>query len=76
MMFGQDQKATVVGDQVQPIVVMAKIPADPGVTHGALPGRRREAQQRQPLAVPGGDIPQGGPIFGNAPSRTRRRVTG
>ncbi len=23
MMFGQDQKATVVGDQVQPIVVMA-----------------------------------------------------
>jgi hypothetical protein len=61
VVFGQDQQATVVGDQVQSIVVMAKIPADPGVTRGALPGRGREAQQRQPLALPGGDIPQGVP---------------
>jgi hypothetical protein len=61
VVFGQDQKATVVGDQVQPIVLMAKIPPDPGITGGALPGRRREAQQRQPLAVPGSDIPQGVP---------------
>lgn len=61
MVFGQDQKATIVGDQVRPIVWMAKIPTDPGVARGTLPGRGREAQQRQPLAVPGGDIPQSVP---------------
>jgi hypothetical protein len=42
---------------------MAKIPSDPGVARGALPGRRRETQQRQPLALPGGDISQGVPDF-------------
>jgi hypothetical protein len=52
---------------VQPIVVMAKIPADPGVTHGALPGRRREAQQRQPLPCQVAIYHRVCPIFGNAP---------
>ena len=59
VVLGQDQKPAVVGDQVQAVVLVAKIPADPGVTRRALPGRRGEAQQRQPLPVPGGDIPQG-----------------
>jgi hypothetical protein len=58
VLFGQDQKAAVVGDQVQAIVLMAKIPPDPGVARAALPSGGRETQQRQPLTVPGGDIPQ------------------
>jgi len=58
MVLGQDQKPAVVGDQVQAVVLVAKLPADPGVTRRALPGRGREAQQGQPLPVPGSDIPQ------------------
>jgi hypothetical protein len=34
---------------------------DPGVRDCALPGRRGKTQQRLPLALPGGDIPQGVP---------------
>ena len=59
MVFGQDQKPAVVGDQMQAVVLMAEIPSDPGVACGALPGSRGETQQGQPLLVPGGDIPQG-----------------
>ena len=59
MVLGQDQKPAVVGDEVQAIVLVAKTPPDPGVTCRALPGRGGEAQQGQPLAMPGGDIPQG-----------------
>jgi len=59
VVLGQDQKSAVVGDQVQAVVLVAEIPSDPGVTRRALPGRRGEARQGQPLPVPGGDIPQG-----------------
>jgi hypothetical protein len=58
VMFGEDQKPTVVGDQIQTIVLAAKFPADPGVARGTRPGRGREAQQCQPLSLPDGDIPQ------------------
>ena len=67
MPIGQDQKAAVVGDQVQPIILMAEIPADPAITGPALPGRSGKAQQGEPLAAPGGHIPQVWPIFGNDP---------
>jgi len=59
MVFWQDQKATIVGDEVQAIVLVAKIPSDPGIPCRALPGRGREAQQCPPLAAPEGDIPEG-----------------
>ncbi len=36
MMFGQDQKATVVGDQVQPIVVMANTTGWPDLRQRAF----------------------------------------
>ena len=59
MVARQDQEPTVVGHQVQAVELIAEIPANPRVTRGTLPGRRREAQQRHPLRAPGGDIPQG-----------------
>jgi len=59
VVLGQDQKPTVVGDQVQAVVLVAEIPADPGVARRALPGSGGKTHQGQPLTVPGGDIPQG-----------------
>jgi hypothetical protein len=59
VVLGQDQKATVVGDQMQKIILVAKSPPDPGVTRRALPDRGGEAHKGQPLPLPGGDIPQG-----------------
>jgi len=55
----QDQKAGVVGDQVQAVVLVAKIPADPAVTGSALPSRGANAQHPQPPLLPGGHIPEG-----------------
>lgn len=59
VILGQDRKPAVVGDQVQAVVLVAEIPPDPGVARGALPGSGGKTQQGQPLAVPGGDIPEG-----------------
>lgn len=53
---GQNQGPSIVGNQVQAVVPMAEIPADSAVTGRTLPDRRREAQQAQPLAAPGGHI--------------------
>ena len=55
----QDRTATVVGHRLPPLVVVAEIPTDPLSTGRALPRRRREAQPRQPLPAPSGDLPQG-----------------
>jgi hypothetical protein len=55
----QDQKAGVVGDQVQAVVLVAKIPTDPPVTGGALPSRGTNAQHPQPPLLPGGYVPEG-----------------
>ena len=54
----QDQEPAVVRDQVQPVVLGAEVPADPAVARAALQRRRREAEQRQPLAAPMRDVPQ------------------
>jgi hypothetical protein len=56
---GQDQKTTIIGDQVQAVVLMTEIPTDPAVTGCTLPGGGAEVQQGQPLATPGDHIPQG-----------------
>ena len=56
---GQDQKTTIIGDQVQPVVLMTEIPTDPVVTGCTLPGGGAKVQQGQPLAAPSGHIPQG-----------------
>jgi len=58
MVLREDQKTRLIGDQVQPVVVVAKIPANPAIARATLQGRGREAQQCQSLRLVGGDIPQ------------------
>lgn len=51
--------SAIIGNQMQAVVLVTEIPADPAVPGRALQGRSGKAQQGQPLAAPGGDIPQG-----------------
>jgi hypothetical protein len=39
---GQDQKTTIIGDQVQAVVLMTEIPTDPAVTGCTLPALIRQ----------------------------------
>ena len=55
---GQDQEAAVVGEQVLAVVLRAEVPADPAVAGAALQRRRREADQRHPVAAPARRVPQ------------------
>ena len=64
MVLGQDQEARMVGNQMQAVVLEAKVPANPLIAGRALPGRGAEAQQRQPLLAPSRYIPQGVANFG------------
>ena len=57
--FGQDQKAAVVGDQLEPVVLGAQVPANPPVAHAAFERCRRQAHLRHPPPAPSGDVPQG-----------------
>ena len=59
MPVGQDQKAAVVGDQVQAVALVAVAPANPAIPHGAFPCRRRKAEQSHPLAEVGRHVPKG-----------------
>ena len=53
---GEDQKARVVGDEVQTADLDAIVPADPTVARPALQRRRREHRQRQPAPLMVSDI--------------------
>jgi hypothetical protein len=55
--IGQDQEAAVVGDQFEPAVLVPEVPSNPLVARGALERRGREAQQRDPFLLVGGDVP-------------------
>ena len=67
MPVGQNQKPAVVGQQVQAVILVAEIPADPPIPNRALPGCGGKAQQGNPLIVPGDDIPQGFANLGQRP---------
>ena len=54
----QDQEPAVVREQVLAVVLGAEVPADPAVARAALQRRRREADQRHPLAAPARGVPQ------------------
>ena len=56
---GEDQKARVVGDEVQTAELDAIVPADPAVARPALQRRRREHRQRQPAPSMVSDIAHG-----------------
>ena len=55
----QDHKAAVVDHEFQPIKLMAKVPTNPAIAGGALPGAGGEAHQGEPLRAPNGDVPEG-----------------
>ena len=56
--FRQDEKAAIVGNQMQAIVLVTPVPADPTIAGRAFPGRGADHQQCQPLPLPGGHIPE------------------
>jgi hypothetical protein len=47
----QDEKAAIIGDQMEAVIVEHGGPADPAVAGPALQRRRLPAQQRQPLTA-------------------------
>ena len=58
MPVGQDEKATVINDQLQPIILMVKVPPDPAIPCSTLQGRGGKAQKGYPLIAPSGDVPE------------------
>ena len=58
MPFGQDQKAAVVCQQLEPIVLMTEMPADPAIACGTLQGGSGKADQADPLIAEAGRIAQ------------------
>ena len=53
------EKADVVGKQIQTAKFQGWRPADPGVPRSALQGSSAPAQQRYPLLLAGGHVPEG-----------------
>ena len=58
MPLRQDQKAAVVGDQLQAVILVAVVPTNPLIAHRAFPGRRRKTQQGNPFPPIVGSIPE------------------
>jgi len=58
MVLRQDQKAAVVLDQVQTIVLIAIALTDPRITRRAVPGSGGKADQCQPFAMNACNVPQ------------------
>ena len=53
MVTRKNEKTAVVGHQVQAIILMAEVPADPAITRCTLPGGGGKAQKGDPFIVPG-----------------------
>ena len=53
----QNQKTAVIGQQLQAVILMARVPTNPPIPNRAFPCRRGKAQQCQPLIAPRGDVP-------------------
>ena len=58
MAVGQDKKAAVIDDQLEAVILMAKVPTDPAIPGSALQGRGRKAQKGYPFIAPGSDVPE------------------
>ncbi len=56
--FRQDEKAAIVGNQMQAILLVTPVPADPTIAGRAFSDRGADHQQCQPLPLPGGDTPE------------------
>ena len=54
----QDEKAAVIDNQLQAVILMAQVPTDPAIPCSALQGRGGKAQKGYPLIAPSGDVPK------------------
>ena len=59
MVLGENQKATIVSNQVEAIIVNPIAPTDPLITRSTLPRGGGKADECQPFIMIAGDIPQG-----------------
>ena len=59
MPVGQDEKAAVIDDQLEAVILMAEVPTDPTIPCSALQGRGGKAQKGYPLIAPEGNVPEG-----------------
>src|SRR3990172_62653 len=58
MPVGQDEKAAVIDDQLEAVILMAKVPSDPTIPCSALQSRGGKAQKGHPLIAPEGNVPE------------------
>ena len=63
----QDEKAGIVGHQVQPVELVPNGPADPLVADGALPRSSGKTHQGHPVPLKAGDIPESVPNLRQGP---------
>ena len=59
MPVGQDEKAAVIDDQLEAVILMAEVPPDPAISCSALQSRGGKAQKGYPLIAPEGNVPEG-----------------
>jgi hypothetical protein len=59
MPVGQDEKAAVIDDQLEAVILMAEVPSDPAISGSALQSCGGKAQKGYPLIVPEGNVPEG-----------------
>ena len=58
MPIGKDEKAAVIDDQLEAIILMAKVPADPAIPCSALQCSGGKAQKGYPLIAPESNVPE------------------
>ncbi len=63
----QNEKAGIVGDQVQPVELVPKSPTHPLVADRALQRGGGKTHQRHPVPLKAGDIPEGVPNLRQGP---------
>jgi hypothetical protein len=59
MPVGQDEKAAVIDDQLEAVILMAEVSADPVISGSALQSGGGKAQKGYPLIAPEGNVPEG-----------------
>src|SRR4030042_7004534 len=59
MPVGQNEKAAIIDDQLEAVVLIAGVPSDPTIPGSALQSRGGKAQKGYPLIDPEGNVPEG-----------------
>ena len=59
MPVGQDEKAAVIDDQLEAVILMAEVPPDPTISCSTLQRRGGKAQKGYLLIAPEGNVPEG-----------------